>query len=222
MLPSTLPVSQAGVKRFVAQLSIRLCEVDADLLPVALMNTVWADRDGVHDTLDAGAAAWLLRAADVLVPDVDPDGTRRQDDVDEALPRLRRLRDALRRLAAELTDDDRPEAASAIPDRPTALAVLNETCALATASPALVWPQAAPPHAVARTAHPPVLLAVARLAARAVDLLARPSALGACEAPGCVLYFLRDHPRRQWCSAGCGNRARVARHYRRHHGAAER
>lgn len=41
--------------------------------------------------------------------------------------------------------------------------------------------------------------------------------LKACLAPGCVLYFMQNHPRREWCSAGCGNRARVARHYRRHH-----
>jgi predicted RNA-binding Zn ribbon-like protein len=195
--------------------------VDADLLPVALMNTIWADRDGVHDALDAGGAEWLVRTADVLVADVSGDGARREADVEEGVLRLRRLRDAVRRLAAELTDDDRPEAASAITDRHAALAVVNETCALATASPALVWPRDAPPRAVARTTQPPSLLAVARLAAQAVDLLARPSALGACEAPGCVLYFLRDHPRRRWCSAGCGNRARVARHYRRHHGSAE-
>ena len=41
----------------------------ADPLPVALMNTIWADRDGVHDTLDGGAAEWLLEAADVLLAD---------------------------------------------------------------------------------------------------------------------------------------------------------
>ena len=29
----------------------------------------------------------------------------------------------------------------------------------------------------------------------------------------CVQYFVKDHPRREWCSAACGNRARVARHY---------
>ncbi|WP_317183827.1 CGNR zinc finger domain-containing protein [Intrasporangium sp.] len=37
----------------------------------------------------------------------------------------------------------------------------------------------------------------------------------ACYGPGCVLYFVREHTRREWCSAGCGNRARVARHYHR-------
>ncbi|MFI6847287.1 CGNR zinc finger domain-containing protein [Kitasatospora sp. NPDC050467] len=33
--------------------------------------------------------------------------------------------------------------------------------------------------------------------------------------PGCVLYFVKKHPRREWCSAGCGTRARAARHYER-------
>jgi predicted RNA-binding Zn ribbon-like protein len=193
--------------------------VEAEALPVALMNTIWADRDGVHDTLDAGAADWLRTATDVLLADVPRDGVALGADPREEIARLRRLRDALRRLAAELTDDPRPDAASAIPDLGAALTALNETCALATAWPALVWPDdAAPPHAAARTAHPLSTLALARLAAQAVELLARPSGLGACVAPGCVRYFVRDHPRRGWCSAACGNRARVARHYRRHHG----
>src|SRR5262245_33097818 len=41
-------------------------------------------------------------------------------------------------------------------------------------------------------------------------------ALRACEAPGCVRFFVKDHPRREWCCGHCGNRARAARHYRRH------
>ena len=199
--------------------------MEVDPLPVALMNTIWADRDGVHDTLDAGAAEWLRAAGRRAAR--RPPARRRglEAELREDVARLRRFRDALRRLAAEVTDDPRPDAASAIPDRDAALAALNETCALATAWPALVWPPATPPpaawpYAVARTTHPPSTLALARLAAQAVELLARPSALGACVAPGCVRYFVRDHPRRGWCSAACGNRARVARHYRRHHGSA--
>ncbi|MDR6317410.1 putative RNA-binding Zn ribbon-like protein [Actinoplanes couchii] len=39
--------------------------------------------------------------------------------------------------------------------------------------------------------------------------------LRACPGPGCVLHFVRDSPRREWCSPGCGNRARAARHYAR-------
>jgi len=40
--------------------------------------------------------------------------------------------------------------------------------------------------------------------------------VGACGGPGCVPYFTKKDPRRAYCSAGCGNRARVARHYRLH------
>ena len=71
-----------------------------------------------------------------------------------------------------------------------------------------------------RTAHDPALAAVAAIAEEAVALFAGPDRLllRACRAPGCVLYFVRNHPRREWCSDGCGNRARVARHYHRHHG----
>jgi predicted RNA-binding Zn ribbon-like protein len=39
--------------------------------------------------------------------------------------------------------------------------------------------------------------------------------LRACYAPGCVLYFIKTHPRREWCSVACGNRVRAARHYQR-------
>lgn len=57
------------------------------------------------------------------------------------------------------------------------------------------------------------------LAADAIDLLTRPDGanLRACGAPGCVLVFVKNHPRREWCSGACGNRARQARHYRRTH-----
>ena len=56
------------------------------------------------------------------------------------------------------------------------------------------------------------------IAEAAVLLFTSPDAgrLRACPGPGCVLYFVRAHPRREWCSAVCGNRARVARHYQRH------
>jgi predicted RNA-binding Zn ribbon-like protein len=76
------------------------------------------------------------------------------------------------------------------------------------------------PQRVERTAHSPALAAVAAIAEEAVALFAGPDRrlLRACHAPGCVLYFVRNHPRREWCSDGCGNRARVARHYQRHHG----
>jgi predicted RNA-binding Zn ribbon-like protein len=62
-------------------------------------------------------------------------------------------------------------------------------------------------------------IVISSIAADAIDLITGPSRhqLRACGAPGCVLVFLKQHPRREWCSAACGNRARQARHYRRTH-----
>ncbi|RSM98754.1 hypothetical protein DMB42_44230 [Nonomuraea sp. WAC 01424] len=60
---------------------------------------------------------------------------------------------------------------------------------------------------------------LAQLAEAAADLLTDPAAgrIRACEGPGCRMIFLPAHPRRRWCSPElCGNRVRVARHYRRH------
>jgi predicted RNA-binding Zn ribbon-like protein len=50
-----------------------------------------------------------------------------------------------------------------------------------------------------------------------VDLLnADPTRVRACAHPDCVLHFYDTSPKRsrRWCSmAGCGNRAKAARHY---------
>jgi predicted RNA-binding Zn ribbon-like protein len=234
-------------------------------LPVELMNTVRADRGGVHDTIaDPAAAARWLRAARPEI-EIGIAGW-------EAVAELLELRDALRCLAAAATGDDR-QAARAAPagddrradrigssrddrqagqDAPggdggkavrggedghvavtaaeleAAVGVVNRACATAPSWSELQWtrdpaPAAPPeeprPRRVARTAHAPALAAVAAIAEEAVALLAGPDRLllRACRAPGCVLYFVRNHPRREWCSDGCGNRARVARHYQRHH-----
>jgi len=67
------------------------------------------------------------------------------------------------------------------------------------------------------TAASPATTALAKVANDAVHLLTGPDApwLRACQAPGCVLYFLKTHPRRERCSEACGNRTRAARHYQR-------
>ncbi len=130
--------------------------------------------------------------------------------------RLRELRDALRRLAAEVVADDRT--AAAVPmGVPEAVGVLNRACASAPSWSEVAWSSG--PTRVARSAHDEPAAELSRIAEDAVDLFTGPrrADLRACHGPGCVLYFLRDHPRREWCSAGCGNRARVARHYQRHH-----
>jgi len=58
----------------------------------------------------------------------------------------------------------------------------------------------------------------ADLARSVLALLSAPECarLARCRAPGCIVFFLKRHPRQQWCSPSCGNRARVARHYARH------
>lgn len=52
----------------------------------------------------------------------------------------------------------------------------------------------------------------------AIALLTGPSAerVIACQAPGCAHFLLARTRTQRWCSpSGCGNRARVARHYER-------
>jgi predicted RNA-binding Zn ribbon-like protein len=190
-------------------------------LAVELMNTVRIDRGDVQDALsdDAAAVGWLFAIGDRL----EAESGGRVDSaelsagaVGEVAGRLRRLRDALRRLAAEMTDDPRAPVTSAIPERQDAIDTLN---ALAPAWPELLWPAGGEPARAFRAAGNPGDLAVSLIAHQAVELFtgARRDQLRACLAPGCLLYFVKQHPRREWCSAGCGNRARVARHYHRHH-----
>lgn len=178
--------------------------VSGEPAPVRLMNTVHADRSGVHDSLATVADLRRFLAAQ---PGGVPGRVTASD-----LAAARALRDALRRLAADVTGDDRPAALSPLGER-AAVAVVNTTLA-AVAPPVLhraegQW-QLGP--AARRT----VAAALAGLAADGAALIADPSQpLRACLAPGCVLYFVKDHPRREWCGVSCGNRARAARHYAR-------
>ncbi|MDR7383186.1 CGNR zinc finger domain-containing protein [Promicromonospora iranensis] len=194
-----------------------------ELLPVELMNTVWAGRGHVHDALgtDGEAVAWL-RAVGPRLTETAPGvaawlATDPPADLGATADGLRRLRDALRRLAADATQDPRPAAASATRDRDAARAVLNEIVAAAPPWPALDWPPGGEPARTLHVAHPAGPGIAALLASESIALLAGEgrSQLRACLAPGCVLYFAKDHNRREWCSPGCGNRARAARHYQR-------
>jgi len=214
-------------------------------LPVELMNTVWADRDGLHDELRdaAGLAAWLQAVAGrfaagggggpggagggpggggpglaVVLPGGRPGR--------ELAGQFRELRDGLRGLAAAVTADPRARAAgTGTPDVAAAVRAVNAACARAPLWSRLTW--ASPPGAPARTlrsAGTGPEAALSWIAEAAVLLFTGPDAgqLRACQGPGCVLYFVRAHPRREWCSAVCGNRARVARHYQRHRPGASR
>jgi predicted RNA-binding Zn ribbon-like protein len=179
-------------------------------LPVELMNTLTVIGDEVHDTLadDDEARAWLRAVAGRIGVEAGADPGRLDCDG------LRKLRDALRRLAIEATDDPRPSATAPGLTRTQAIATLNT---LATTWPELVWPADGPP-AQAYRARGTAGLAVELIAHQGVELFAGPARdrLRPCLAPNCLLFFAKDHPRREWCSPACGNRARVARHYRRH------
>jgi len=170
---------------------------------VQLMDTVWADRAGVHDALTSVAD---LRGFLSELPG-EPVGRVTAAD----LARARSLRDALRWLAADVTGDDRVGAGTGLTER-AALAALD--AALAAAPPPVLrrvdgqWRLGA-----GRRTVPAVL---AELALEGAALAADPDRpLRACRAPGCVLYFVKDHPRREWCGVTCGNRVRAARHYAR-------
>ncbi|MFJ2647339.1 CGNR zinc finger domain-containing protein [Streptomyces sp. NPDC087420] len=193
-------------------------------LPVELMNTLWADREGVYDALvDAGDLARWLRAVEArFSPRLELDGAEAGAASDSGRPpveRFRELRDALRRLAAVATGDTRPAAASPVPDLAPAVAAVNRACAYAPTWSQLAWNEDEPPARADGSSYSPEARALSRIAEESVQLFTGPDVaeLRACHAPGCVRYFVRAHPRREWCSAGCGNRARVARHYRRHH-----
>jgi predicted RNA-binding Zn ribbon-like protein len=177
--------------------------------PIRLMNTVWADRHGVHEALGTPAelARWLTATG---LTDPGPAVTA------AGLHTAIALRDALRRLAALKTDDTRPAAQSAIRDIEAAVHVVNQTAAAGPRRDSLdVLGDQLRLRPTAPTTDPAIALAT--VAAEAVALLTAPDlVLNACQAPGCVLYFIKDHPRREWCSTACGNRARAARHYRRH------
>ena len=187
-------------------------------VPILLMNTIWADRTSVHDGLGTtGAlAAWLAAVGGRLFAGGERAASAvRHDDLDD----FRHLRDALRRLAAEISRDTRSRAVAAAPDLGLAEAViaLNTASTNAPAAPTLLvpgWKALLSP--VGGTRVPAAALSA--VAGLAVDTFAATGreAVRACQAPGCVLYFVKDHPRREWCSAACGNRARAARHYQRH------
>jgi predicted RNA-binding Zn ribbon-like protein len=174
------------------------------------MNTIWAGPGGINDDWGSPAALrdWLVAVTEcepaaLAVPSADE------------LAQARVLRDAMRRLAAFCTDDRRPHAQSPAESVGDAVAVVNAVVAQrAEAQLAIRDGRLEREQVQAGTAF---CAALGDLAHEAVDLLTGPDPikLRACHAPGCVLYFVKNHPRREWCSDACGNRARAARHYER-------
>lgn len=174
------------------------------------MNTIWADTSGVHDELTGVAALhdWL---AAVTGYDGIGVGEPSQAELSDALL----LRNSLRRLAAHCTADVRPNARSQVTEIDEAVDAVNTL--LADRPHTELTVRSGQLQAVNKQHASPCRSALASLGYEAVELLTGPAStnLRACNAPGCVLYFVKSHPRREWCSEACGNRARAARHYQR-------
>jgi predicted RNA-binding Zn ribbon-like protein len=159
-------------------------------LAVDLANTVVAGPGGPRDLLaeEAAVRAWL-----------DLHGVG-----DAPAAELRRLRDALRAVFQAVVDGTEPSAGS--------LRRINE--ASAAAVPALRWERGVPVRRWRSAGGRGEAPATAVIAHSATELLATGAGqLRRCGGPGCLLFFVATHPRRQWCSSQlCGNRVRVARH----------
>ncbi|GAA1448965.1 CGNR zinc finger domain-containing protein [Nocardiopsis tropica] len=177
-----------------------------------LVNTVFV-RGGLRGRLvDALSSpeeldAWIAEHADSLGP-LDPDLLAGEAGAASALARFLDLRDSLRRLVTAAARAERAD--------PEDVRAVNSAARAHTDRSEL--PPSGHGPALHRTDAPDTRSAVwARVARAAVDLLTGPDLelLHACQAPGCVLFYLRTHPRREWCSPGCGTRVRVARHSKR-------
>jgi predicted RNA-binding Zn ribbon-like protein len=174
-------------------------------LAVELHNTLYASRGELIDGLDAPEhlRAWIEAIAHRLPgPARDVDAGRQ--------PEFLALRDAVRE-ALHASVDRRPVAGDVLEE-------LNAAAARAPVSRYAVKQTGSDLRAEARYHAPDATdIALAAIAADAIELLTGPARedLRACTAPRCVLMFAKDHPRRTWCSAACGNRARQARHYER-------
>lgn len=176
-------------------------------LAVELVNTRFAQRgvqvDGLATPRDL--TAWLAAHRGQLQATLDLDAAAQR------LDEVRELRDTLREVFAAVAAGERPADA--------AIGTLNRLSRQAPTAMQLDWPPNGQPTVTVQPASADSgAVALAELARAGIHLLAGPDRqrLRVCHAPGCVLFYVKDHPRREWCSTACGNRARAARHYYRH------
>lgn len=172
---------------------------------IELGNATYAVRGRLKDGLQTveHLAAWLRYMRPRLAVTLADDDLRGVTEADLSL--ARELRDTIRALADAAVNGREPT--------PDVVDTLNSHARQSPRWRELrIFPE---PHVVVAGAERAVTTALAALAEDAVSLFGGPmsSELRACQNPGCVLYFVHGAPRREWCSAGCGNRARAARHY---------
>lgn len=182
-----------------------------DPLALRLVGTVRAGRTGLTDAFatPASLTAWV-REQD-LDPYLDPAAFTADEEVRR---RIVSLRQAVRALFARAVAPQDPSSADAgvLPSLPEALEQVNHAAAPLVRR--LRWREGWVREAGAAVESDGERLAAA-LANATIDFFAGPLAeqVRVCPAPRCVLYFIRRHPRQEWCSVACGNRARAARFY---------
>ena len=178
-------------------------------LAIEFHNTLYAVRgravEGLSD--EAGLAAWLEAVTDRLPPAARPPERGR---LSEYLDLRTVVRDALQ---------------AALARRLPAEAVTNALNGASRRSPRFERLCVEAGHlrvGLGYSTSSATDIALGAIARDAMSLIGTPRRfdLRACGAPGCVLLFLKDHPRRSWCSNACGNRARQARLQARRRGAA--
>lgn len=175
-------------------------------LAIDLANTVMVVRDGGEEvdliSTPAELERWLAAEGERL----EGCGSA------AALGAVRELRDAVRGLLTATAEG--VEASRGDIER------VNAASAAAPIAPrlALVGGRAVPTEPVAAGGAPLSRL-LGALARAAIELLADTpeGELRICRAPSCGMFYLGS---RRWCCSACGNRARAARHYRRHRAAA--
>jgi predicted RNA-binding Zn ribbon-like protein len=173
---------------------------------IELHNTIYTSRGDAFDALAErrSAAAWLRGVGDRLPTGGAGPGPTAHE--------LVALRDVVREVLRAAVENRVP--------RRAAVNALNRASARAPRSSRARWRKDLAPlpethfHGARRND-----VVIGSIAADAIDLITGPdrTQLRACGARGCVLIFLKDRSRREWCSSACGNRARQARHYRRTH-----
>ena len=195
-----------------------------DDLALSLASTIRHDGEGglADDLTDiTGLRAWVVAntalLADNAVALADP------IELDQhALRQVGELRKAIRALFARAVRPDPPSRADAHRLMPTdrAIEIINRAASKQPLITQLSWSDKGAPDRQLRTKPiAPAEQIAAGVARATIQLLTGPHApdLRSCQAPRCVRYFIKDHPRQEWCKRSCGTRARVARHYRRHH-----
>lgn len=171
---------------------------EAESVALALVNAAPGADDGPLSG-PGGAADWLAGQDLGPVPAaaIGADGVAALAD----------LRAAIRALFTATADSAEPD--------PAAVRRVNAAARRAPGVPVLEWTAgwrqrwaAADPGTLGH--------ALALIARDAIEVVCGPNGkvLHACEAHGCERLFFRTHGRRRWCSNACGDRVRVARHYR--------